>query len=55
MASLVTIRDVTQPIDTSNWIAKPLEATDSGWQKVQSKKSSLNNISKERLETSVLQ
>jgi hypothetical protein len=51
MASLVTIRDVTQPIDTSNWIAKPLEAKDSGWQKVQSKKSSLNNISKERLET----
>jgi hypothetical protein len=52
MASLVTINDVTQPMDTSsNWLAQPTENMDGGWKKVQSKKSSLNNISKEHLET----
>jgi hypothetical protein len=51
LASLVTITDVTQPLDTSNWIAKPSDSMDNGWQKVQSQKSSLNSISKERLET----
>jgi hypothetical protein len=51
MASLTTISDVTQPVDTSNWSAKPSESKDSGWKQVQSKKSSLNNISKEHLET----
>jgi hypothetical protein len=51
MASLTTIGDVTQPIDISNWTAKPSENKDNGWKQVQSKKSSLNSISKERLET----
>jgi hypothetical protein len=47
MAALVTIRDVTQPMDTNNWTAKPSDNRDGGWKQVQHKKSSLNNISKE--------
>jgi hypothetical protein len=51
MASLTTIKEATQPLDTSNGIGQHPTLTDNGWQKVQSKKSSLNNISKERLES----
>jgi hypothetical protein len=51
MASLVTINDVNQQMDIGNLNTKPTEETDSGWKKVQSKKSSLNNLSKERLES----
>jgi hypothetical protein len=50
MASLSILSDATQPMDTSNGIAKPPESNDSGWQQVQHKKLSLNSISKERLE-----
>jgi hypothetical protein len=51
MASSSILRDATQSMDTSNWIAKPPESNDSGWQQVQHKKLCLNSISKERLET----
>jgi hypothetical protein len=44
------IKDATHPLDTSNWIAQHPNVLNDGWKKVQSKKSSLNNISKERLE-----
>jgi hypothetical protein len=50
MASLVTIRDATKPIDTSNWTNKPTGTSEEEWKTVQNKKSSMNNISKERLE-----
>jgi hypothetical protein len=51
MASLTTVCDATQPMDTGNGIAKPSEPMESGWQQIQRKRSSLNNISKERLES----
>jgi hypothetical protein len=38
-------------MDISNGIANPSESMESGWQQVQRKRSSLNNISKERLES----
>jgi hypothetical protein len=51
MAALVTTRDGTQPMDTNNGFTKPSDNIDGGWKQIQHKKLSLNNISKERLET----
>jgi oligoendopeptidase F len=51
MASLVKISDADQPLDNSNWNNKHDETSEEGWKQVQYKKSSMNNISKERLET----
>jgi hypothetical protein len=51
MAALVTTRDGTQPMDTNNGFAKPSDNIDGGWKQVQHKKSSLNSISKDRLES----
>jgi hypothetical protein len=45
------INDATKLTDTSNWNTKPATSSDDGWKLIQNKKSSMNNISRERLES----